>query len=318
MDDKDEFEKYLRLGVIGHVSLCVVCTPLDVARRSIQAGIAARKAPPTLRQALAAAASRGVAQGLGRGIVSSVGQAAVAPGLWLVAYHSLRRRREAVESAAIATVVQTVMLQPVAFVRSCRQSGLLLASGAGAHLDRTVGQVIWSDGGASFWRALPAVLLRDVSVSVIFWRTYIALKAEVESRTGDSYSYQKYAPLASASAVVASLATQPLDVVKTRMQAHQLVRSGEDGYRMMKHARFFATIQEVWKAAGLRGLWAGALPRAARGALGGLLLGPLFHYAHLVAEDSQRPVRQQLYLPPDPSRTIVHPRATKAMFIEVK
>ncbi len=38
-------------------------------------------------------------------------------------------------------------------------------------------QVIWSDGGASFWRALPAVLLRDVSVSVIFWRTYIALKA---------------------------------------------------------------------------------------------------------------------------------------------
>jgi len=317
MDAKDEFSMLMRAGILGSVAACVISTPLDVARRSMQAAIAARKAPPSLREALSAASKQGVTGGLFRGFVPSVLHSALSPALWLVVYHSQKGQREAVEAAAVARAVQVVALQPLEFVRVCRQGGLLLSAGARAHLDRGLGEMIMSDGAGSFWRALVPTMLRDVTASVAFWQCYITLQASVGPGLGEGSALHS-AGLASASALLAAVATQPLDVAKTRMQVHQLMRSGEDGYKKVKQARFIATLREIWTAGGVRGLWTGCTARTSRAAFAGLLLGPLFQFGHVVAEDAVKPLRRALVLPPDPANTIVHPRSRRSMFIEVK
>merc|ERR1712232_1338168 len=65
----------------------------------------------------------------------------------------------------------------------------------------------------------------------------------------------------SISAMSAAVVTQPMDVLKTRMQAHQLVHSTKEGFVLRKPARAFATLSSVYKIAGFRGLWTGCLAR---------------------------------------------------------
>merc|ERR1711974_369611 len=116
----------------------------------------------------------------------------------------------------------------------------------------------------------------------------------------------------------AAVLTQPFDVIKTRMQVHQLMHSGKDGYRKVKIPRLFATVGEIYKVAGVSGFWTGCLARTICAAGGAMLLGPLFEFCHLIDEDSHRPVRKAFYLPPDTTNRIVHPRSQQSMFIEVK
>ncbi|CAE7192694.1 BFAR [Symbiodinium natans] len=116
----------------------------------------------------------------------------------------------------------------------------------------------------------------------------------------------------------AAIVTQPMDVVKTKMQIHRMMTSRDDGFRRVKVARFFATFRETHQATGLRGLWAGGSARLCMAAAAGMLLGPALEYAQLISSDATRPLRRQLDLGEDPGRTIVHPRASKEMFIDVK
>ncbi|CAK9073457.1 Hypothetical protein SCF082_LOCUS35961 [Durusdinium trenchii] len=116
-----------------------------------------------------------------------------------------------------------------------------------------------------------------------------------------------------------ALVTQPFDVVKTRMQIHCMVTSdAKSGYRYFKVARVGKTFRETMAMAGWRGLWVGSMARVVQMGLSGLLIGPLFEYAELLSNDADRPLRHPLILGEDPGRTIVHPRSTRDMFIEVK
>ncbi|CAE7485668.1 BFAR [Symbiodinium necroappetens] len=124
--------------------------------------------------------------------------------------------------------------------------------------------------------------------------------------------------VSSVCAMGAAIVTQPLDMVKTKMQIHRMMTSRDDGFRRVKVARFAATLRETYQATGWRGLWAGGSLRLACGAVAGLLLGPALEYAQLLSHDAARPLRRQLDLGEDPGRTIVHPRSSKAMFIDVK
>merc|ERR1712203_751203 len=102
------------------------------------------------------------------------------------------------------------------------------------------------------------------------------------------------------------------------MQTHQQVATDQEGYRRVRIARFFRTARDTFQISGLRGLWTGLIPRVVAAAISGFVLGPFFEFGELFARDNCRPLRSQLYLGDDPSRTIVHPRSTRSMFIDVK
>merc|ERR1712113_942794 len=235
--------------------------------------------------------------------------------IFLVMYQLQKEYRSPVDAAAFAMATRTWMLQPIEFFRACRQSGVLLSPGTGVHLERGVWEMVVQDGAASFWRSFVPTMIRDVSAGMLFWHSYIALQ-NTYPEFADSNMHAS--GFASVSAAAAAVATQPLDVVKTKMQTHQLVRSAEGGFTRMKVARWRPIIAETLKIAGVSGLWVGCLPRALRAAIGGLAMGPLFQYAKLVAEDEAKPRRQAFVVSRDPSNTIVHPRSQKAMYIEVK
>jgi len=322
---QSEFLVLLQAGTIGSAAACVLSTPLDVARQSAQAAVAPRRAAPGFREALRAAVQPGVVRGLWRGLPWALGRASLAPATFLLVYEQQKADREAVEAGLVARGVQTTLLQPLEFLRTCRQGGAILAPSARAHLERGTWEFLVEDGLWSLWRSLVPTLARDLAAAGVFYTSYIglqqALSAGVEEgleAEGSSVPAIQLAGLASASAALAAVVTQPLDVVKTRMQVHQLVRSNKEGYKKVQVARFFKTLRETHAAVGIKGLWTGGLARTLSAAACGLLLGPLFEYCQVLADDAKRPVRKPFILPEDPSATIVHPRSTRSMFIEVK
>lgn len=322
---QSEFLVLLQAGTIGSAAACVLSTPLDVARHSAQAAVAARRATPGFTEALRAAAQPAALRGLWRGLPWALGRASLSPVSFLLVYEQQKSDREAVEAGLVARAVQTTLVQPFEFMRVTRQATAVLAPSARAHLERGLWEIIVEDNLWSLWRSLVPTLARDLAAAGILWTSYIGLQQALCPDLEDGLEDERpgaqairFAGCASASAALAAFATQPLDAVKTRMQAHQLVRSNKDGYKKVQVARFFRTLRELHAAAGIRGLWTGGLARTLSAAACGLLLGPLFEYSQVVADDTRRPLRKPFILPEDPSQTIVHPRTTRSMFIEVK
>lgn len=194
------------------------------------------------------------------------------------------------------------------------------------NLNRGLLTIFTGDRPRSMWRALVPTMARDLSTCGVFWGSYLALQRVLGDAAGEDDLAQasagspavRFAAMGTVSAIVASVVTQPLDVVKTRMQVHQLVRTDQQGFHKISPARFFKTLRQTKDIAGVKGLWTGCLARSLRAGAGGLLLGPLYEFGQLIADDSLRTVRKPLVLPRDPSETMVHPRAYQAMFIEIK
>lgn len=316
MEQREELTVLLNACTLSSAVVCALSTPLDVARHSAQAAMAARKATPGLRESLSAAAQPR-RLGLFRGLVPALSHAALSPSIFLFVYEVNKSEREAVEAGMIARAVQTSALQPLEFLRTIRQGGALLSPGPRQHLERGLWDIICSDGVKSLWRGGIATLARDVGASGVFWTSFITLRG-VPGSESDTVSPVQSAGFAAAAAAVAAAVTQPLDVIKTRMQVNQMVTSGQDGYRKVRISRFFTTLSATYGAAGIAGFWTGGLARIGCSAAGGMFLGPLFEFGQLLAEDAARPVRKAFYLPPDTTNTIVHPRSQRAMFIEVK
>jgi len=186
-----------------------------------------------------------------------------------------------------------------------------------------------SDGPKSCWRGLVPTLLRDVSASGAFWASYVGLQylldevvapapGEDGGGGGPRGGPVRLAGIGAVCAVAATAVTQPFDVVKTKMQVHEQAFSGKGGYRIVKIRRVWKTFREVYSAGGIRCFWTGWLPRASCALVGGFLLGPLYEFGQLIMDDAARPLRVPLDLPDDPAHTIVHPRSSRSMYIEVK
>mmetsp|Transcript_89574 Transcript_89574/g.172404 ORF Transcript_89574/g.172404 Transcript_89574/m.172404 type:complete len:342 (+) Transcript_89574:30-1055(+) len=326
-DEYGNFQFILGASTIGSLGTCLLLTPLDVARHSTQAALRARVTTPTALDALRAAAQPGAVSGLWRGLPWALGRASFTPLSFLLVYEQQKGSKDAFEAGLWARTAQTLFVQPLDFLRTLRQADAIIAPDASAHLRRSVMAIISSDGGRSFWRGLLPTLARDVGASGVCWACYSGLRRGfgVGDFSGDgdwdtppNGLALSLAVLASASAATAAMLTQPFDVVKTRMQIHEQVRSDKEGYRRSKLARVSQTFRDVYKMGGLPAFWTGGVHRVLSAAIAGLLLGPFYEFAQNVSDDSLRPVRKPFILPKDPSSIIVHPRATKTMFIEVK
>lgn len=302
---REDFSALLRSGTASAAVLGVLSLPLQVLRHGAQAAISKQQPAPGLREVLKAAAVP--KSGLFRGLVPALCHSSLSPLVFLLGYEVQRGSTEVIQAGMVAKAVQVTALQPFDLIRTCRQAVILLPSSAAAHLQRTPWEVVMSEGTRSLWRGWIPTLLRDVLAAGLFWHSYTLLTKSIlkepwEEEFDRKAMQQRAMTCAAISGVCAAgsaLVTQPFDVVKTRMQIHCMVTSdAKSGYRYFKVARVGKTFRETMAMAGWR--------------------GPLFEYAELLSNDADRPLRHPLILGEDPGRTIVHPRSTRDMFIEVK
>ncbi|XP_078126035.1 mitochondrial glycine transporter A-like [Sander vitreus] len=195
--------------------------------------------------------------GLWKGVSPSFARTIPGVGLYFSTYYSLKqhflqdRSPGAVEAVLLggsARTVAGVFMLPVTVIKTrfeCGRYSYGSVTGALRSVCRT-------EGPAALFSGLMATLLRDVPFSGIYVMLYSQAKASLPKDVRSSAS----APLANFSCgvvagVLASLITQPADVVKTHVQVNPQLRTA-------------VAIQYIYKEHRLQGFFRGAVPRALR------------------------------------------------------
>lgn len=195
--------------------------------------------------------------GLWKGMSPSFVRTIPGVGLYFSTYHSLKqhffqdRNPKAIEAVLLgggARTVAGVFMLPVTVIKTRYECGRYnYGSVAGA-----LRSVCQTEGPAALFSGLMATLLRDVPFSAIYVMFYSQTKLLLPEEIITSAS----APLANFSCgvlagVLASLITQPADVVKTNVQVKLQLRTSE-------------AIRCIYMEHGLQGFFRGAVPRALR------------------------------------------------------
>ncbi|XP_072224334.1 mitochondrial glycine transporter A-like [Leuresthes tenuis] len=195
--------------------------------------------------------------GLWKGVSPSFVRTIPGVGLYFSTYYSLKQHffedsspgaMQAVLLGGGARTVAGVVMLPVTVIKTRFECGRYsYASVSGA-----LRSVCQTEGPAALFSGLMATLLRDVPFSGIYVMFYSQTKTSLPKEIRES----PLAPLANFSCgilagVLASLITQPADVVKTHVQVNPQTRTTE-------------AIRNVYVEHGLRGFFRGAVPRCLR------------------------------------------------------
>ncbi|XP_075998940.1 mitochondrial glycine transporter A-like [Genypterus blacodes] len=196
--------------------------------------------------------------GLWKGVSPSFVRTIPGVGLYFSTFYSLKqhffqeRRPGAIDAALLgagARTVAGVLMLPVTVIKTRFESGQYrYGSVVGA-----LRSVCQTEGPRALFSGLMATLLRDVPFSGIYVMFYSQTKASMPTEVRESV----YAPLANLSCgvlagVLASLITQPADVVKTHIQvSNPQLRTAE-------------AIRIIFTERGFQGFFTGAVPRSLR------------------------------------------------------
>ncbi|XP_061585157.1 mitochondrial glycine transporter B-like isoform X2 [Cololabis saira] len=196
--------------------------------------------------------------GLWKGVSPSFVRCIPGVGIYFSTFYSLKQRffvdrapnaGEAVLLGAGARTVAGVSMLPFTVIKTRFESGRFdYVSVAGA-----LRSVYQTEGVRALFSGLTATLLRDAPFSGI----YVMFYSQAKRGLPHEVTAAAYAPLANFSCgvmagVMASLATQPADVVKTHIQVRPSHWSTADAVRY------------ILKEHGLRGFFRGAVPRSLR------------------------------------------------------
>ncbi|XP_043956407.1 mitochondrial glycine transporter A-like isoform X5 [Gambusia affinis] len=195
--------------------------------------------------------------GLWKGVSPSFIRTIPGVGIYFSSYHSLKQHffqdsrpgaAHAVMLGGGARTVAGVVMLPITVIKTrfeCGRYSYVSVSGA-------LRSVCRSEGPAALFSGLMATLLRDVPFSGIYVMLYSQAKASLPQEVSSSPP----APVANFSCgvlagVLASLVTQPADVVKTHVQVNLQLRTTE-------------AVRCIYTAHGLQGFFRGAVPRCLR------------------------------------------------------
>ncbi|KAM9843735.1 mitochondrial glycine transporter A [Aulostomus maculatus] len=195
--------------------------------------------------------------GLWKGVSPSFARTIPGVGLYFSTYYSLKQHffsqsppgaLQAVLLGGGARMVAGVCMLPVTVIKTRFECGRYRYESVTGAL-RSVCQ---TEGPAALFSGLMATLLRDIPFSGI----YVMFYSQTKSSLPKEISVSAYAPLANFSCgvlagVLASLITQPADVIKTHVQVNPQLRTVDAvGYIYVEH--------------GLQGFFRGAVPRSLR------------------------------------------------------
>ncbi|XP_051744729.1 mitochondrial glycine transporter A [Ctenopharyngodon idella] len=197
--------------------------------------------------------------GLWRGVSPSFVRCIPGVGIYFSTYFTLKQRffadgapgpLQSVLLGAGARCVAGVCMLPVTVIKTRFESGRYQYSSVAGAL-RSVCRV---EGPKALFSGLTATLLRDAPFSGI----YVMIYSQAKYSLPQEISQSSYAPLANFSCgvlagVLASIVTQPADVVKTHVQV------SPDIFR-----RTSDVVRYIYKDHGLVGFFRGAVPRSLR------------------------------------------------------
>lgn len=195
--------------------------------------------------------------GLWRGLVPSLSRCVPGIGMYFCTLHGLtqftsneRTMGESVVLGACARTIAGITLLPVTVVKTRFESGFYKYNSMRHALTS-----IWkSEGGKGLYSGLLATVARDAPFSGLYLMFYTEIKRQAKNELGtpELSSFETFTCGAFAG-IMASIVTQPADVVKTRLQLfpHKYNSTG-------------SAVFCVFKTNGVQGLFKGLVPRTLR------------------------------------------------------
>ncbi|CAG0883206.1 unnamed protein product [Cyprideis torosa] len=158
-------------------------------------------------------------------------------------------------ASSIGEVAACAVRVPVEVVKQRRQVGMYL----GAGLATVVRSTYRGGGVAGFYRGFGSTVFREIPFSAIQFPLWEALKVQVAHARGRNTASPAEAALCGTVAGgIASFLTTPFDVVKTRIM-------------LLQGGGIYSTFLDVYRTRGVRGLFAGAVPRVTWISIGGFI-----------------------------------------------
>ncbi|XP_059618945.1 probable mitochondrial glutathione transporter SLC25A40 [Phlebotomus argentipes] len=189
-------------------------------------------------------------------------------------------------AGGLARVIAASIVSPLELVRTKMQSQRVSYLEVGQALKSMVNtQGIWG-----LWTGLRSTLMRDVPFSGLYWTSYETLKAIYGITGSPSVTFSFIGGALSGS--IAAIVTTPFDVVKT----HKQIELGENliytdtPKKIPKRENVLPALEKIYKLHGIRGLFAGLIPRLVKVApacaimLSSFEYGKAFFHQHNVVQ----------------------------------
>ncbi len=200
--------------------------------------------------------------GLYRGVVPNICGNGAAWGLYMLCYAWLKDNvgkggtsndpisLRALSLAAAAGAFSSVLTNPIWLVKVRLQSQPHDAADKYENMRHAVRTIYREEGMRGFWRGIAPALI-GTSHGAVQMVVYEKLRALVWDRVADVTPIH-YLLLGIMSKSVASVATFPYQLVKTRMQVRDL--------HFHRHSTLRETVKAIWKTEGPRGFYRGVVP----------------------------------------------------------
>lgn len=246
-------------GSISGTCSTFLFQPLDLVKTRVQASIGCNGTRPTGMIAIMAnVVQQERVVGLWRGLVPSISRCVPGIGIYFSTIHYLKGQFEHTKSpvtsmliGASARSVAVVTMLPFTVIKTRYESGAFQYK----NMYRGLLSIYSKEGLRAMFSGLSATLLRDVPFSGLYFMFYTQLKEirNVANTVPDSGLPMFHFTCGITAGMMASMITQPADVVKTHMQLYP------QKYKKLRQAIVF-----VYKSDGVKGFWRGIVPRTLR------------------------------------------------------
>lgn len=246
-------------GSVSGTCSALLFQPLDLVKTRVQSSINVGSHPVGMVTVFANVVQQERLIGLWRGLVPSISRCVPGIGIYFSTIHYLKgtfeaskKPLESVMIGASARSVAAVTMLPFTVLKTRYESGEFPYKS----MTRAVFKIYGTEGIKGLYSGLTATLLRDVPFSGLYFMFYTQLKQMPSSlATGvpDSRLPLFHFSCGVTAGMMASIITQPADVIKTHMQLYP-----------KKFGRIRNAVIHVYERDGIDGFWRGILPRTIR------------------------------------------------------
>ncbi|XP_032779444.2 S-adenosylmethionine mitochondrial carrier protein [Daphnia magna] len=256
IDSNVSIRNFLAAGGIAGMAVDAGLFPLDTLKTRLQSPDGFVKS----------GGFRGVYSGLGTAVLGSAPTAA----LFFCTYENTKRLLKHngvftvwepvvhMTSAAFGEVAACMVRVPVEVVKQRRQAGFHSSS---VHIFRSI---LRSEGIAGLYRGYTTTVLREIPFSFIQFPLWEGMKSFWSEKQGRPVSPWQSSICGALSGGLAAAVTTPLDVAKTRIMLADSA-SIEAGGKLM------IVLRSIYFAQGIKGLFAGIVPRVLWISIGGAI-----------------------------------------------